>query len=155
MHVGRQTYKSHDDTMWPVKSFYSPTSEQLHVPPCLRPESIAATNDMPCPAPVSCQSNAETASCLSASRTPALAERSPAPICEVGSGKKRGQKSPVWRKNLQHPLTSHIKGCGHAPALLCFVAERPALEGAHRRTRSRTWRRRETHGCEIQGHRRL
>ena len=31
-----QTYKSHDCTMWHVKGFYSPKSEQLHVPPCLR-----------------------------------------------------------------------------------------------------------------------
>ena len=61
-------------------------------------ESSAATDDMPCPAPVSCQQSAKTDSCLSASRTPALVERSQAPICEVGSGEKRGRRSPVSRK---------------------------------------------------------
>ena len=97
--------------------------------------------------------SAKTDSCLSAysaSRTPALVECSQAPICEVGRGEKRGRISPVSRKTVQHPLTSQVKGCGHAPALLCFVAERHALEGAARRTRSPAWRGRETHGCEIE-----
>ena len=30
-----KTYKGHDCTMWPVKGFYSPKSEQRHVPPCV------------------------------------------------------------------------------------------------------------------------
>ena len=74
----------------------------------------------------------------------------------VRSGAERNEAEdlPSRGKPVQHPLTSQVKGCGHAPALLCFVAERHALEGAARRTRSPAWRGRETHGCEIE-HRRL